>query len=218
MSSLNANDPTFAQSAPALHPPDAAPARTLSDAVAAVTEHCRRTEMRRVRFTDAFTTMRNNAVTVPRGMFDAMQANLRVVDTLARTLQLGPLVLVAFDAAAPHAVREPAVQPHGAQHEAFRRGEPLPHWFSAADEVRVQQALLKSDSDQSLTVELRGAGESGQRHLLRLLAPDASQPDLRWACLVCLPHDTLKAERPTRRAPPKSPQRPRPEAWPLQAL
>jgi len=34
---------------------------------------------------------------------------IEVVDTLARTLQLGPLVLVAFDAAAPHAVREPAV-------------------------------------------------------------------------------------------------------------
>lgn len=201
---------------------DSAQPRSLSEAVAAVTEHNLCTEMRRVRHAYASSLARadGGTITLPRAEFDAMHKRLREIGVLQRVLAGGPLRLIAFDAEPPHRVRElPTSLSGDAAANAALSGQPLAQCFIATDALRVQRALLALDSDLTMTVEWRGAGATGsQRHLLHLLPPDSTQPDIRWACLLRMPTDPYAAERSTRRTLTKPSLRPRPEAWPLQSL
>ena len=193
--------------------------RSLSEAIAAVTEYHLRLEMRRVRLAHAARTRANAGITVPRAALDAMQERLRRAGTQERAFDGGSLLLLAFDAAPPHAVHEvPAGRPTGGGEDQPVRGRPLAHCFTAGDAVRLQRALLAQGGEHTLIVEWHPLGRAGQRHVLHLLPPDAAQPGARWACLLRLPHDALAAERATRGAQVKPTQRPRLGAWPLQSL
>jgi hypothetical protein len=192
--------------------------RSLSEAIAAVTEYHLRLEMRRVRLAHAARARATSGITVPRAALDAMQERLSRSGTQQRAFD-DSLLLLSFDAAPPHAVHEvPAGRPTAGWDDQPVRGRPLAHCFAAGDAVRLQRALLTPDGEHTLIVEWHPAGRGGQRHVLHLLPPDATQPDTRWACLLRLPHDALAAERATRRAQAKPTQRPRLGAWPLQSL
>jgi hypothetical protein len=192
--------------------------RSLSEAIAAVTEYHLQLEMRRVRLAHAARARANAGITVPRAALDAMQEHLSRTGTQQRAFD-DSLLLLAFGAVPPHAVHEvPAGRPAGGGDDQPVRGRPLAHCFAAGDAVRLQRALLAQDGEHTLIVEWHPLGRGGQRHVLHLLPPDAAQPGTRWACLLRLPHDALAAERATRGAQVKPTQRPRLGAWPLQSL
>jgi len=190
--------------------------RTLADAVAAVTEHCIRTEMQRLR--RAYAAQRRRLAARTASTTPDAPARPQASQVLNRLLDGGALMLLSFDSAAPHAVREWSAAADDGPLDVSWRGRPLPHCFVADDALRLQRALLAVDSDLTMTVELRGGAAAGQRHLLHLLPPEPSHPERRWACLMRLPHDQYAPERSTRRAIGKPALRPRLEAWPLQSL
>jgi len=200
-------------------PPAASPQpRSLSEAIAAVAEYHLLLEMRRVRLAHAARARANTSITVPRATLDAMQEHLSRTGTQQRPFD-DSLLLLAFDAAPPHAVHQvPLGRPTGGGEDQPLRGRPLAHCFTAGDAVRLQRALLAQGGEHTLIVEWHPLGRAGQRHVLHLLPPDAAQPGARWACLLRLPHDALAAERATRGAQVKPTQRPRLGAWPLQSL
>src|SRR5262247_1030992 len=92
------------QSPPAVSPlsPHPAQPRSLGDAVAAVTEHCLQTELRRLNAAQART---NSGVSAEPARFVTSRGRLHQLAMLERLLE-GPLILLGFDAAAPHRVRE----------------------------------------------------------------------------------------------------------------
>jgi hypothetical protein len=189
--------------------------RTLGEAVAAVTEHCLRTELRRLK---ALQERSNRRVSVDRDTLDAMAERLRQFATLQRLLDRGPLVLIGFDAATPHTVREcSAPWLNGDAARTAWALLPLPQWFVATDAARVRQALQTTDDEVTLTVELE-RGANSQRHLLQLLPLDPEQPDLRWACLLRLaPQPAKFADRASRRTPPRPTVSPRAQSLPPQS-
>lgn len=180
--------------------------RSLSEAVAAVNEHTRRTEMRRVR--QAHASM-NTRVTLPRAAFAAMQTRLRDTGALQRLLDDDAMVLLAFDTKAPHRVRE--VRGDGVPDPTLR-GQPLQQWVGATGLPPLRRALLAPNSELTTTVELHREGGPAQRHLLHLLPTDPMLPGSRWSCLVRLPDDASIAERLPRRAPALPGAQPRPAA------
>ena len=196
-----------------------APPRSLSEAVAAVTEHNLRTEMRRVNLAHASTQTRADAsVTLPRAAFEAMQRRLREFSALRRALDRGALLLVAFDASPPHDVRELTLSASGdVTADAGARGRTLAQCFSAGDALRVQRALLAPDVNLTMTVEWHRADAPAQRYLLHLLPPDPAQPGIRLAYLLRLSPEAHAAERSTRRVLIKPALRPRLDAWSLQS-
>ena len=202
--------------------PTQAPARpcSLSEAVAAVTEHNLRTEMRRVTLAYASSKAQSDGnVSVSRAVFDAMRRRLREASALQRVLDGGALQLVGFDAAPPHVVCEaPGPLPDQAMPDAPVCGQPFTQCFIASDALRVQRALLALDGDFTMTVELRRADVPGQRHLLHLLPADPAAPDKRWAFLLPVPFDAEAPEHSTRRRLTKSSLRHRMQASPLQSL
>jgi hypothetical protein len=190
--------------------------RTLSDAVAAVTEHCIRTEMQRLR--RAYEAQRERAAAQTSGP-PAAPSRPQAWHVMNRLLDGGAMTLLAFDTAAPHAVREwSSAAGDETPPDTSWRGRPLPHCFVADDALRLQRALLAVDSELAMTVELRDGDAAEQRHVLHLLPPDPGQPQRRWASLMRLPHVQYAPERSTRRAIGKPALRPRLEAWPLQSL
>jgi hypothetical protein len=195
-----------------------APARSLSEAVAAVTEHNLRTEMRRVSLAYASTLARADAsVTLPRAAFEAMQRRLREFSALRRALDRGALLLVAFDAAPPHDVRELTLSASGeVMADATSRARPLAQCVPAGDALRVQRALLTPHGDLTMTVQWRRVDATGQWHLLHLLPLDPAQPGTRLAYLLRLSREAHAAQRSTQRALTKPPLRPRLAAWSLQ--
>ena len=218
MTALLADCSLESRPAPEPTPVPASP-RSLSEAVAAVTEYNLRTEMRRVSLVHASTLARANAsVTVPRAAFEAMQRRLREFSALRRALDRGTLLLVAFDAAPPHNVRELTLSASGdVMADADAHARPLAQCFFANDALRVQRALLAQDADLTMTVEWHSADGRGQRHLMHLLPPDPSQPRTRLAYLLRLSPEVHAAERSTRRVLTKPPLRPRLDAWSLQS-
>jgi len=193
---------------------------SLREAVAAVTEHNLRTEMRRVALAHAPPRVQGDGnVTVPRSLFDDMRNRLREAGALRHALDGGALQLVGFDAAPPHVVCEsPTPLPGQAMSDAPACGQPFMHCLIPSDALRVQRALLALDSHFTMTVELRSADVPGQRHLLHLLAPDPALPDKRWALLSPLPFDTEEAEHSTRRRLTKPSLRHPLQTSPLQSL
>jgi hypothetical protein len=194
---------------------------SLSEAVAAVTEHNLRTEMRRVTLAHASSKPppSDGNVTVPRAVFDDIRERLRKASALQHALDGGALLLVGFDAAPPHVVCEsPTALPGQAVPNAPTCGQPFTQCFTPSDALRVQRALLALDSHFTMTVELRSAEVPGQRHLLHLLAPDSTAPDKRWAFLSPLPFDTEEAEPSTRRRLTQPSLRHQLQASPLQSL
>jgi hypothetical protein len=203
--------------------PPTAPAtgpRSLRDAIEAVHDHCRQTEMRRmVRAREIAIERSKQSVTVSRSTFDSMQQRLRETAALRRLTEGGPMWMVAFDSMAPFALRE--VPPALARHlgNAPEAGRTLSQLFVSADAARLQRALFDRDTDIAMTLQLRRADGHGPRVMVHLLPADDAEPDLRWACLVRLPQDdeTVVERTPARRPLVKPTQRPRTEAWPLQS-
>jgi hypothetical protein len=191
---------------------------SLSEAVAAVTEHNLRTEMRRVTLAYASSKAQSDGtVTLPRAVFDHMRKRLREASALLHALDGGALQLVGFDAAPPHVVCESPL-PDQAMPDTPACGQPFTQCFVPSDAQRVQQALLALDSHFTMTVELRHASVPGQRHLLHLLAPDPAAPDKRWASVSPLPFDSEDAGHSARRKLTKPSLRHRLQASPLQSL
>jgi len=213
----SANDPhPSAEPAPA---PGAARPCSLSEAVAAVTEHNLRTEMRRVTLAYASSKAPSEGnVTVPRAVFDDMRKRLRAASALEHALDGGALQLVGFDAAPPHLVCELPTPLPGQATDAPACGQPFTQCFMPGDAVRVQRVLLALDSDLTMTVELRRAEEPGQRHLLHLLPPDPATPDKRGAFLSPLPFDAEETEHSARRKLTKPSLRHGLQTSPLQSL
>lgn len=181
--------------------------RSLGDAVAAVTEHCLQTELRRLNAAQART---NSGLTAEPARLVTSRGRLHQLAMLERLLEHGPLILLGFDAAAPHRVRELSTASLGKPADARAT---LLQWFTAADAQRVRHALLAPDGDVTLAVELTSeVGTTGRRYLMSVLAPDPLQPDLRWAWLVRLSQPT--AERTSRRPLPKPALGPRAPTWP----
>jgi hypothetical protein len=216
----SANDPHSSVKAAPAPAQGAARPCSLSEAVAAVTEHNLRTEMRRVTLAYASSKAPSDGnVTVPRAVFDDMRKRLRAASALEHALDGGALQLVGFDAAPPHLVCEsPTPLPGQAMSDAPACGQPFTQCFMPDDAVRVQRVLLARDSDLTMTVGLRCAEEPGQRHLLHLLPPDPATPDKRWAFLSPLPFDAEETEHSARRRLTKPSLRHGLQASPLQSL
>ena len=196
----------------------AEPSASLRAAVAAVNDHCLRTELRRLaRAHESAQARERTQVTVPRNAYDAMHRQLVAAAALRRLVEQGPLIVLPFDAASPHAVREvpDALSRALGRPSAALHGGTLMQLFMPADAARLQRALRDDEVEgTTLMLQLRRADGSGERCCLHLLPPDAAQSALRWACLMRLPQDELAAERTLRRAVPKAAMRPRSEAWP----
>ena len=196
----------------------AEPSRSLSAAVAAVNDHCLRTELRRLTRAHESTLARERAqVTVPRSAYDAMHRQLVAAAALRRLVEHGPLIVLPFDAASPHAVREApdALTRALGRSSTSVLGASLTQLFVPADAARLPRALHDDEAaGTTVMLQLRRADGNGERCCLHLLPPDGAQSALRWACLMRLPQDELVAERTLRRPLPKPALRPRSEVWP----
>jgi hypothetical protein len=196
----------------------AKPSRSLSAAVAAVNDHCLRTELRRLTRAHESTLAREHAqVTVTRIAYDAMHRQLVAAAALRKLVEQGPLIVLPFDASPPHALREApeALARALGRSSASVLGASLMQLFVPADAARLQRALHDDDSaGTTLILQLRRPDGSGERCCLHLLPPDAAQSALRWACLMRLPQEESANERTARRPLPKPAMRPRSEAWP----
>jgi hypothetical protein len=193
--------------------------RSLSEAVAAVNDHCLRTELRRLKHTQQIVQARaDSSITVQRSTLDDMRSQLVAAAALRQLVEQGPLVVVAFDASAPHALREAPTalaRTLGCEPQALY-GRSLQQLFAAGDAVRLQQALRDADGAAvTLVLQLRAFDGASASCCLHLLPPDPAQPDVRWACLMRLPQDDSMAERPAARRPLVKPVlRSRADNWP----
>jgi len=205
-------------SGPTLSSHIAEPSPSLRTAVAAVNDHCLRTELRRLARAHESTLARERTqVTVPRIAYDAMRRQLVAAAALRRLVEQGPLIVLPFDASAPHAMREApeALSRALGRPSAALLGCALTQLFVPADAARLQSALHNDEAaGTTLMLQLRRADGNAERCCLHLLPPDATQTALRWACLMRLPQDELALERTPRRVVPKPATRPRSEAWP----
>jgi PAS domain-containing protein len=218
MTSTFADAPTEPQAARPTTPSRLAQPSSLKAAVAAVNDHCLRTELRRLARAHEATLARGRVqVTVPRTAYDAMHRQVVAATALRRLVEQGPLIVLPFDASAPHAVREAsdALSRALGRPSASVLGSALTQLFMPADAARLQRALRDDQAaGTTLLLQLRGADGNGVPCCLHLLPPDGAQGALRWACLMRLPHDESAAERAIRRTLPKPVMRPRPDVWP----
>ena len=126
---------------------------SLSEAVAAVTEHNLRTEMRRVTLAYASSKAQRRYRHPAAGRVLTTCASACAKPALLHALG-GALQLVGFDAAPPHVVCE-SPPPDQAMPDIPACGQPFTQCFVPSDAQRVQQALLALDSHFTMTVELR---------------------------------------------------------------
>jgi hypothetical protein len=192
--------------------------RSLSAAVAAVNDHCLRTELRRLARAHESTLARQRAqVTVPRTAYDAMHRQQVAAAAVRKLVEQGPLIVLPFDTSPPHALREApdALTRVLGRSGASVLGASVTQLFMPPDAARLQRALQDDETAGStLMLQLRRPDGNGERCCVHLLPPDGAQSALRWACLMLLPQDESAAERTIRRPLAKPAMRPRSEAWP----
>jgi hypothetical protein len=198
---------------------NAEPSRSLSAAVAAVNDHCLRTELRRLTRAHESTLARERAqVMLARTAYDAMHRQLVAAAALRKLVEQGPLIVLPFDAAPPHALREApdALARALGRSSTAVLGASLTQLFVPADAARLQRVLHDDEATgTTLMLQLRRPDGNGERCCLHVLPPDGAQSALRWACLMRLPQEELATERTTARRPlPKPAMRSRSEAWP----
>ena len=192
--------------------------RTLDDAIRAVNDHRRDVEQRRMQAAAQQSTRADDwPVPVPRAQLQALEQQAREAAVLRALLDNGPVIAVPFSALPPHTLRDmPASLSRaiGEPPDSGLRDRPLTRLFMATDMPRLQQALYEGDA-VTLIAHLRRADGRALRCSLHLSAPDPSDPDWRWACIVRLPHASGTAQpHHERHLPPKPNQRPRVDAWP----
>jgi len=206
--------------ASAAQPAAAKAPRTLEDAIRAVNDHQREVEQRRMQMAAQQTARSDDwAVPVPRSQLQALEQQAREAAVLRALLETGPVIAVPFSALPPYTLRDmPAslARTIGDSGDSGLRDRPLTRLFVATDVPRLQQALYDGDA-VTLIAHLRRADGRALRCSVHLSAPDRSEPDWRWACIVRLPQASNAAQphpERERHLPPKSNQRPRIDAWP----
>jgi hypothetical protein len=199
---------------------DSAP--TLGSAVAAVNEHRRQAELRRMAHLAQRGAERADwEVALPHSQLVAMEHELQQASGLRRFLDNGPLIVVCFGASPPHAVRDMPLslsRAIGHVHDIGVRDRPLARLFVAGDAQRLRHALLDNDSAFTLAVSLRRIdGQPWPCHM-HVAALDPADPEWRWACCVQPPAQVESADGAgASHRPPPTNQRPRLDGRPLQS-
>jgi hypothetical protein len=162
--------------------------KSLATAAQLVGETHRQAEWRRLiaRLAGASVPTVAETVTVPRSAYEALVGEQRSAAGLRRLFDSGPVMPVAFDAHAPHLLRDASLALARASGRCLRPGllgQPLKALFDPPSQVRLLTALASDDEAvSSLTLHCTDGGT--MRCQLHLAARDPLEPDLRRACLV----------------------------------